>query len=171
MHKLGLPLVAQEELGHYLGLTVPPKEKDLFWSVRISDTPPTAAGYGTQIQKPEYDPNNAFKKLDVPLKFTYNLIDNFATVDAVRSYLKDAELHNRDVMVCFRYGTLHDTDSTNGHANVFDRYLPRTDEVRLIDPAVTVPKWRIVPLEKLFEAMKEHGADKSGGFWELERIY
>lgn len=170
MYKLGLPLVTQEELGYHLGLTVPPKEKDLFWSVRVSDTPPTAAGYGTQIQKPEYDPNIVFEKLDIPLKFIYNLIDNFNTVEEVRAYLKDAEQHDRDVMVCFRYGTLHDTDSSSGHANVFDRYLPVTDEVRLIDPAVAVPKWRIVPLGKLFKAMKEHGADKSGGFWEIERV-
>lgn len=169
IHKLGLPLVSQEELGYHLGLTVPPKEKELFWNVRVSDTPPTAAGYGTQIQKPEYNPNEAFKKLGIPLTFTYNLIDNFDSAEEVRKYLKNVEQNDRDVMVCFRYGTLHDTDSSSGHANVFDRYLPETDEVRLIDPAVTVPKWRVVPLEKLFKAMKKHGADKSGGFWEITR--
>lgn len=167
MYKLGLPLVPQEELGYHLGLTVPPKDKGLFWNVRVSDKPPTAAGYGTQIQKPEYDPNKAFAKLGIPFKFTYNLIDNFDTAKEVRSYLQDVEQHNQDVIVCFRYGTLYDTDSSNGHASVFDRYLPETDEVRLIDPERTVPKWRVVPLEKLFKAMKEHGADKAGGFWEM----
>ena len=168
MQKLGLPLVSQEELGYHLGLTVPPKEKHLFWNARVSDKPPTAAGYGTQIQRPEYNPNMAFKKLEIPLKFTYNLIDKFSSVEEVRTYLRDAERHNRDIIVCFRYGTPHNTDSSSGHANVFDRYLPKTDEVRLIDPAVTVPKWRVVPLKRLFDVMKEHGADKSGGFWEIK---
>lgn len=101
MYKLGLPLVSQEELGYHLGLTVPPEEKNLFWNVRVSDAPPTAAGYGTQIQKAEFDPNKAFKKLGIPLKFIYNLIDNFDTAEQARAYLKDIEQNDRDVMICF----------------------------------------------------------------------
>lgn len=169
MYKLGLPLLSQEELGYHLGLVIPLGDKDLFWNARVSENPPSEAGYGTQIQEPEYHPNEAFKKLNIPLNFAYNLIDNFYSTEEIRSYLKNAEKNDRDIIACYRYGTLHDTDSNDGHANVFDRYLPDTDEVRLIDPAATAPKWRIVPLKKLFKAMRAHGADKSGGFWELTR--
>jgi hypothetical protein len=170
MHKLGLPLVSQEELGYHLGLVVPPRDKMLFWNARVSERPPSEAGYGTQIQEPEYHPNEAFKKLNIPLDFVYNFIDNFNSVEEMRFYLRDAEKNDLDIIVCYRYGTLHDTDSSDGHANVFDHYLPGTDEVRLIDPAASAPKWRIVPLEKLFKAAKEHGADKSGGFWEIKKV-
>lgn len=170
MYKLGVPLVPQEKVGYHLGLTVPPKDKDIFWHVRVSDKPPAASGYGTQIQKPRFNPNNAFKKLNLPLKFTYNLIDEFNSIDEARRYLKLAEKENRDVVVCFKYGELYDTDQTYGHASVFDRYLPKTDEVRLVDPIPHVPKWRVVPLQKLFESMRDHGPNNAGGFWEIERL-
>lgn len=143
MDKLGLPRVSQEELGHHLGLTVPPADEHLFWNVRVSDTPPSDAGYGTQIQKPEFNPNAAFEKLHIPLLFTYNPIDNFELAENARTYLQEVERTDADSIVCFRYGTLYGTQSTNGHASVFDRYLPETDEVRLIDPAASKPKWRV----------------------------
>lgn len=170
MYKLGVPLVPQEEIGYHLGLTVPPEDKDLFWHVRVSDKPPVASGYGTQIQKPQFNPNEAFKKLDLPLKFTYDLIDKFSSIDNARIHLKNAEKENRDIIVCFKYGALYDTDQAYGHASVFDHYIDETDEVRLIDPAPRAPKWRVVALQKLFESMKKHGPDNGGGFWEIERL-
>lgn len=170
MYKLGLPLTPQEALGYHLGLVVPPEDKEVFWRVRVSHTPPSAAGYGTQIQKAQYDPNKAFQKLHISLTFSRKLIDTFVTVGEVRSYLRRVEKEDQDVIACFKYGVLYDTDQTAGHASVFDHYLSNTDEVRLIDPAPRVAKWRVVPMEKFFRALKEHGPDNSGGFWEIRRV-
>lgn len=57
-----------EELGYYLGLVVPPEDKYLFYRPRVTAIPPLV-GYGTQIQEPEYNPNVAFVKLGIPLRF------------------------------------------------------------------------------------------------------
>ena len=53
---------------------------------------------------------------------------------------------------------------------VLDRVYPTKGEVRFIDPEDDVPKWRTVKISKLFKAMKVHGSDKMGGFWEIKKI-
>jgi hypothetical protein len=40
----------------------------------------------------------------------------------------------------------------------------------MIDPDYDAPKWRVVDINKLYEAMKFHGPEKSGGFWELHKL-
>src|SRR6187401_2529326 len=79
MYRNGIPLIPLEELGYRLGLTVPPEDADLFYKPRVSDSPPSTAGYGTQIAKEDFAPNKVFEELDIPLEF---------------SFKSGAELHN-----------------------------------------------------------------------------
>jgi hypothetical protein len=158
-------LVPAELLGYELGLIVPEEKLHLYWHARTGEMP--RAGWGTQIYRPEFEPNAAFERLKLPLRMHLRLIDMFANTQEMRSYLEQAESEDTDVLACYDYGSLFDTDNHGGHVNVFDRLLG--DEVRLIDPESTVPKWRPVKLDALFGAMKSHGPGKSGGLWELRR--
>ena len=49
---------------------------------------------------------------------------------------------------------------------VFDRI--EGDTVWMIDPEQNVPKFRAVPVEKLYRALKKHGADAFNGLILLE---
>ena len=69
MYRNGMPLIPAEELGYHLGLTVPPEDSHLFYKVRVSNTPPSLAGYGTQIYNPDYEPNKVFRELGIPFNF------------------------------------------------------------------------------------------------------
>lgn len=46
---------------------------------------------------------------------------------------------------------------------VFDRII--NQNIRIVDPNPDEPNWRKVTSEKLFDAMKEHGPEKSAGIW------
>lgn len=163
MYRQGLPLVPAEVLGHHLGIVVPEEDAQLFWKANTGDKP--LAGWGTRIYMPEFTLDKAFARLEIPLAVELQLIDEFDGPGQVRDFLERAQENNEDVLVCYQYGALFDTDSTGGHVNVFDRI--DGEEVRLVDPERTVPKWRVVKLEKLFEAMRAHGPEKSAGFWKL----
>jgi hypothetical protein len=163
MAKRRIPLISQEEIGYYLGLTVPKKDSKYFYSARIGKMP--KAGYGTQIYKKKYSLNRAFNRLGIRLKASYKLIDDFRTIDTFKKYLKSIE--KLDVLACFDYGALYNTDYHHGHVCVVDKVYLNKHSVRLIDPEHNVPKWRTVTIRKLFESMKEHGTGKSAGFWEL----
>lgn len=168
MLRNGIPLLPAEELGYHLGLTIHPSRANLFYNARVSEVRPPA-GYGTQIYKPEYSPNKAFKKLNIPLKMSWSLIDKFATIESFKEYLSRVESSGKDVLVCYDWPTLFDQDETDhwGHVCVLDKMFIEKGEVRMIDPSPDWPKWNMVKIEKLYEAMKFHGASKSGGFWEL----
>ena len=85
-------------------------------------------------------------------------------------YLSSIEKNNKDVLVCFDEGALTGDNIRQGHVCVVDRVYIRKGLVRLIDPSVNQPKWRIVNLQKLFKAMQVHGVHKSAGFWEFKKI-
>lgn len=165
MYKHGITLKPAEEIGHYLGLIVHPDRKKLFYNVRTSpDKPP--AGYGTRIYDPEFEPNNVFRKLGIPLVFERRLINQFSSPPEIIGYLKNAEEKDKDVLLCFNHGALIDDPTKDwGHVCVFDRMVD--NQIRLIDPTPDQPKWRLVSVEKMFDAMKKHGEQKSAGFWEI----
>jgi len=166
MYRQGLPLVPTEQLGQEMGLVVPEMDRQLFWKDSESgDRPP--AGWGTRIYLPEYSMNAVFARLKIGLVDEHHLIDEFDDEASAKAFLVQAEKDDADVLVCFDYGTLHDTDYHGGHVNVFDRI--DGNRVRLVDPEYEVPKWRIVEMAKLFEAMKAHGPKNSAGFWKLTR--
>ncbi|HEY1835715.1 MAG TPA: hypothetical protein VGG13_02740 [Candidatus Saccharimonadales bacterium] len=164
LYKRGLPLVAQEDLGWELGLTVSKKDAWLFGKVRTSDTPPSA-GWGTQIYKSEFSLDACFERLSIPLKTEFRLINTIASADELAKLLRKIENAGGDAIACFSYGKLYDTDSLGGHGSVFDRIFDT--EVRLVDPWHGVPKLREVSLAKLYESMTYHTAKKSGGMWLL----
>ena len=166
MYKRGIPLVPQELLGYHMGLTVAPEFRNLFWQPRTGKRPP--AGYGTKIYDKRYEPNAIFKKLEIPLRLVLHLIEDFKNEKEIIEFMVNSVKKDKDVLVCFNHGILKGGKSGGGHVCVLDRAYPRKKEVRLIDPSVNQPKWRVVAISKLIKAMKAH-TGKSGGFWELRR--
>lgn len=169
MYRLGIPLVAAEELGYYLGLTVPKDVAELFWNPRVrSKSPPS--GWGTQIYKREFAANKAFKKLEIPLTMKLQPISRFRDFRAFKKYLLTLSSSDFDVLACFHHGTLTgEIERDCGHVCVIDRIYPSKDRIRLIDSA-RAPKWRTVSARRLFAAMKAHPVKASSGFWEISII-
>lgn len=168
MYKNNIPLRPAEEIGFYLGLIVHPDRKKLFYNVRTSKEKPPA-GYGTRIYLPEFQPNNAFKKMSIPLACKVKVITQFNSPEVILKYLTNIEKGDRDVLLCFNHGVLIDDHLKDwGHVCVFDRIID--GKIRLIDPSPDQPKWRLVSVEKMFQAMKKHGEQKSAGFWEIKKL-
>jgi hypothetical protein len=165
MLRHNISLLPTELIGYYLGLIVPKKDLKYFWNARSGKKP--IAGWGTQVNNEKYKPNDAFKKLKLPLKINFNLIDNFADLDSFKNYLRKIEKIKKDIIICYDYGTLFNTNHHNGHVCVLDRVYLIKGKVRIIDPENNNPKWRVVNIKKLYNSMKFHGPQKSGGFWEI----
>jgi len=167
MYRNGIPLIPAEELGHHLGLTVPPEDGALFYDVRISDTSPFAAGYGTQIALPKYEPNKIFKELGIPLDFTLKLAAEFDDVASLMNELTEIEAANADALLCFNHGVMRGEYQLNsGHVTVFDKIVD--GKVRLVDASWKQPKWRLVEPSLLFDAIMRHGDENSGGVWHFK---
>lgn len=165
MYKNSIPLVPAEEIGYHLGLIVHPERAKLFYNVRTSEEKPPA-GYGTRIYDPEFEPNKAFKKLGVPFTLTVKPIDQFDSSKKLLDYLNQIEKENKDALLCFHHGALVDDSSRDwGHVVVFDRIVE--GKIRIVDPSPDHPKWRLVTVEKMFEAMRKHGVKRSAGVWEI----
>jgi hypothetical protein len=164
MYKRSIPLIAQELLGYHLGLVVSPDNRHLFWNARTGKKP--KSGFGTQIFSKLYEPNNAFKKLKIPLQFSVHHVDTFKTEKEFKKFIVDAVKADRDLLVCFDHGHFNDEEKHAGHVCVIDRIYPKKDLVRLIDPSPNRPKWRLVKIAKLKKAMELHPAN-GGSFWEL----
>jgi hypothetical protein len=169
MYKNKIPLIPAEEIGYHLGLIVPPSESRLFFNVRTSNIKPPA-GYGTRIYMKKFDPNKAFKKLNIPLFLEMHPISLFETVDQVFTLLSEIEKRGKDILLCFNHGALIDDPNRDwGHLVLFDRIVD--NQFRIIDPSPTHPKWRLVKPEKMFYAMKKHGEKPtSAGLWEINKI-
>lgn len=169
MLKHKIQLVPAELIGYYMGLIVPKNMIKLFWNIKTGPKP--ISGYGTQAGK-KYNPNLVFKKLDIPLKMEWNLINKFKDIKEFNLYLSETETQNKDILVCYDYPTLFKPKEKEhwGHVCVLDKVFIETNEVRIIDPGANSPKWKTIKTIKLFEAMKFHGQEKSGGFWELNLI-
>jgi hypothetical protein len=163
MYKHGIPLIPAEEIGYHLGLIVHPERKHLFYNARTSKERP-AAGYGTRIYLPEFEPNVAFKSLSIPLSLTVKPITEIKSVEQLLNELRRVEKSDRDALLCFNHGVLVDNfDKNYGHVCVFDRIVD--NKIRIIDPSPEHPKWRFVEADKMFEAMTNHGEKRSGGIW------
>jgi hypothetical protein len=161
MYKEGIPLVPAEEIGYYMGLVVRPEKKNLFFDVRTAEEAP-AAGYGIQRM-----PDAAFEAMGIPLTFTVRPIADFPTKTDLLQELLRVEANNGNALLCFNQGGLVDDDSQNwGHVGVFDRVVK--GQIRMIDPSPEQPKWRLVPVENLFNGMKKRGVQIAAGVWLLE---
>lgn len=170
MLRLHIPLQSAELIGYHMGLVVPEKARQLFWNSQVGPKPP--AGYGTQIGKFQYGPNAAFKKLRIPLKMTWALINKFDSLDLFRNYLSDFEKSDKDVFICYDWPSLFDPKNKEhwGHVCVLDQVYLNNDVVRFVDPGQDEPKWRSVKIDKLYKSMKFHGEKNSAGFWELTKV-
>lgn len=165
MYKSGIPLLPQDELAYEMGLTVPEEDSHLFSKVHTGKKP--SSGWGTQIQKKEFNPNTVFPKLGIPLRIEQSFIKDFKDLEGLRSLLTDIQKEDGDALLCFDYGKLWDLPRKGGHVCVFDRI--EGDNVYLVDPERNVPKYRQASLEKLFKAMNFHGDDNSTGVWKVLR--
>lgn len=165
MLKEKMELVSAELLGEKLGLRVPDEFGDLFWGDHGGEKP--KAGWGTQVGK--FSADEAFLKLGIGLKMKMKLASEFENEGEVFDWLKKVEEEDRNVLICFEVGVLEENEKADwGHVCVFDRM--DDGKIRLIDSACLKPKWRLVEIEKMWEAMKKHGVENLGGFWELVRI-
>lgn len=163
MYRNGIPLLPAEELGYHLGLTVSPEDEPLFYKPRVSATPPPS-GYGTQIYRPEYEPNKIFAKLGIPLKFSQKLAADITSEEELLNELRRVEVNNTDALLCFNHGVIRGAYKPHtGHVVVFDRVVG--GKVRVVDASARNPKWRLIEPELLLEAIKRHGSDKAGGIW------
>ena len=168
MYRNGIPLVSAEELGYNMGLVVPPEEKHLFYDVRVSETPPSGAGFGTQIHLPEYDLNTVFEQLAVPLKYTLRSGNDISDETELLNLLKEVETKDGDALLCLNHGVLKGKFEPNtGHVVVFDRIVDGM--VRVINPSFKQPKWQTFEVRVIFEAIQSH-VEHSGGIWYFDRI-
>lgn len=169
MYRNGIPLIPAEELGYHLGLTVAPEDEPLFYKARVSPTPPSSAGYGTQIFRPEYEPNKIFKKLGIPLKFSKKLAAELDTEEDLLNELRSIEESGTDALLCFNHGVVRGKYEPNsGHVVVFDRIID--GKVRIVDASWKQPKWRFIELALLLDAIKRHGNENSGGVWRFQKV-
>jgi hypothetical protein len=168
MYRRGIPLVPTEELGYHLGLVVPPKDKSLYYAPRVSDTPPSAAGYGTQIYNPNFEIGKVLKKLGIPLAVELILADKIKSPEDLVDKLSDIEKHDDDACLCFNYKLAHGKpDGDGGHVVVFDRIVD--GKIRVIDAWYENAKWQLMEPDLLYRAIQKHGSDKSGGIWRFTK--
>jgi len=168
MYRHGIPLRPAEEIGYHLGLVVAPERSKLFSHVRTSAEVPSA-GYGIQSHLPEYEPNTAFARMNIPLHFAIDPIKDISSASELLEKLRAYEKDDIDVVVAFHLGTLLDDPTLEKayHACVVDRV--EGDQIRLIDPSFYAPKWRTFTAEQLFTAMKKHVSPEYGGIWLLTK--
>jgi len=168
MLRHNIPIQPAELIGYHMGLVVPTEAIQYFYNARTGPKPP--AGYGTQAGKAEFAPNTVFKKLGIPLKMSWSLINKFNTLEAFTNYLIEISKKDMNVLICYDWPTLFDKNEKEhwGHVCVLDRVYPEQERVRFIDPSVSSAKWITVSIPELNEAMVFHGHKKSGGFWEIK---
>lgn len=169
MYRHGIPLISAEELGYHLGLTVPPDADKLFYKVRVANKPPSAAGYGTQIYNPAYEPNKVFKNLGIPLTLEQLLAAEVQDADDLLARLLTIEREDGDALLCFNHGVVRgEYQPYSGHVAVFDRVID--GDIRLVDASWKQPKWRLLNKTLMFEAIKKHGNENSGGIWRFRSL-
>ena len=163
MYKHAIPLLAQEEIAYELGLTVPDKDAHLFAKVRTGKKPP--AGWGTQINKPEFSVNKVFAALGIPISMERLSTKDFKSPNELGRLLHRIQSRDGDALLCFDYGKLWGLDYKGGHVCVFNSV--NGAEVTIVDPERNVPKLRTTTLDRLHEAMDFHGDHNSTGVWLL----
>lgn len=167
MLRYNIPLISAELIGYELGLIVPRIGVKLFWNPRTGRKP--KSGFGTQKDKPQYGPNKFFKKYNIPFKMRWDLISKFKDYRSFLNYLNEIQ-ETQNILICFDWGTLFKSKYHGGHVCLIDKIYMEKELIRIVDPEQNAPKWRIIKMKKLFEAMKFHTNKNSGGFWEIKYI-
>jgi hypothetical protein len=170
MLRHNIPLIPAELMGHHMKLVVPKEDTFLFWDKNIKTGEKPKAGYGTQLTVGSgLSMNDVFNKLKIPLEMKRKLINQFENFGEFKKYFENFD-PNKDVLVCYDWGTLFDKVIKQGHVCVIDKIDLDKSEARIIDPSVKSPKWKNIKIEKLYKAMKVHGKDNGAGFWEFSVV-
>lgn len=157
-NRRGISAPSQEDIGNRLGLIVPPIIKDHFNNVAVSDTPP----YGTRINLPEYDLNNALRDWNFPLRVDFRFIDSIPSVDDLKQLIGKLAESNDDCILCVQSLALYGRgDPRNGHVVLLTE--ADADAASFIDPGPG--NIGSVSYEKLYEGMVVHGQKNYGGCW------
>lgn len=165
MLKNKIPLIPAEEIGKQLGLIVPETDKKYFWNVSVGT--PHNSGYGTNINK--YPLKDFFSSYDIPLECIFVPISTFKSTQELSAQILKLLNKESSVLVCYDWGSLFGDNKKHwGHVCLLDHFDKQFNLVRMIDPDPDQPKWKYVSLEDLFDAMKFHGDEKSGGLWKFK---
>eukprot|EP00288_Rhodomonas_lens_P002670 CAMPEP_0177722104 /NCGR_PEP_ID=MMETSP0484_2-20121128/17510_1 /TAXON_ID=354590 /ORGANISM="Rhodomonas lens, Strain RHODO" /LENGTH=249 /DNA_ID=CAMNT_0019234469 /DNA_START=35 /DNA_END=780 /DNA_ORIENTATION=+ len=184
MLRRGISLVPQELLGHAMGLTLP-FDKEItsrFYNGHVG--PASTIGYGVRVHEPEFHPNAAFQKLNIPLHFQFVPVSALKSEELL-SFLDELTAgpaeDAKDILFCFSQRMLSPASlllpggdrGVQAHVCLLDRVEPPVPgvgwRVRLVDPAVGVPKWRICDGRQLLLSMQAIGDDLMGGIWLIHK--
>lgn len=164
MYRHDIPLISQEALAYDMGLTVPEEDAGLFAKVRTGEKP--ASGWGTQIQKPEYDINVVLAKHNIPL--SVEIDTSVLTEELLQAKLQAIQDKDGDALLCFDYRVLWGGEPGQGHVCVFDRI--DGNDIWIVDPERNVPKNRKTSISHLAKAMNFHGPENTCGIWEIKAL-
>lgn len=168
MLRKGIKLLPQELLGYHMGLTVPPESAKHFYNVRVSETPPTKSGFGTQIQTEEFSLPKALKNLNIPLSFEFLGADDFTSLTQFKTRVEELLAQDEDILICLHIGTLsNDPAKDYGHIMVLD-YLENDTLHFMESDLIASGHWRSFPLEQVYAAVKHHTTASMGGIWWLK---
>ena len=115
-------------------------------------------GVGTQIQKPEYDPNKVFASFGIPLKFEYVPISKIPSVAEFVRITNEIMGSGDDAIIC------HLVRGYGGHVSL----LESVDD-KIIRHACSSHGGRRIeqPTPYLFDCMVDHGDRNMAGIWVL----
>ena len=92
-------------MGYHLGLTIADEFKHLCWNPRTGEEPP--AGYGCRVVPVEkYNPDDAFRKLGIPLVIDIHHISKFKTKESFIEFIQFCVGQDKDILTAFHYGVL-----------------------------------------------------------------
>ena len=185
-----LALVPQELLAYHLGLAIP-KDK---LSARFFNPRMIAAGSegGLQSHEPSFHPSLALAALGIPLHFQFVPVSGLEASQLRALLLELTSDDNRDVLFHFDRSVLDSASPAQAgrnrpvanepasgrtqrqHMCVLDKLIiPESESesdsyrMRILDPAVDAPKWRVVEAARLLLAMQVLGEESLGGVWLL----
>jgi len=150
----------QEQIAYELGLIVPSHLASSFRHARTGEKP--AAGYGTQIQKPQYSIDHFFEKYNLGFVQKYYYITD---IEEAKKFL--GANNKQDILIILHCGTLYDNpDADWGHAVLLDHF--EDDQVTIQENS---PKrnLEIITLPRLIYAVKIHGRENGAGFYLIEK--
>jgi len=165
MQRLDVPMIEQEDIAYEMGLAVPKEEAHLFKRVRSTSLP--SKSWGTRNHTKRYCIDNAFNRLNVPIKARYYLSEDIISIADLKQMLEDLQVEGVDILIAFSYHELWGGDGNTSHVCVFNSI--EGTKVHLIDPDQDVPKYRTVYVKDLFRAIKVHENLTNSGLWLIER--
>lgn len=148
LSRRNMPLFSQEYISAELGLSLTGKMP--------------SAGWGTQVNKPEYSINAFFRKHNLPLQEEYFPVSK---LENIAEWANMQISKDNDIIVCFNYGKLYNEKYQIGQGHVCILESIKKEKAILIEPNESADKHKHVNLENLMDSMRLHGEKNRGGFW------